>query len=221
MSDTKVLQLEQELLRLKELHEYPTAILSDVNSYINKNKRKGMMVWDSTEEVPVWASGAAPSDPWLPLEPAPVIPPASGPEFILDNSIALFENTSGVYTVLHTKTFTLTATANVEYFIEGYAYWAWTGAAGEPVIEVEFEMLAFMAGSGTLWSDIMVHGRYANGEDTSIEMGVHVSKRFFQLSKAAGTYTITYYGRRNFIDGTGTAVGRLYNGRSGIIINYI
>lgn len=62
--------LDEELQRITEAlnqaNVYTAAQLASVTSVVNaKVKFKGMMVWDDTNSVPLWASGPKAEDVWL------------------------------------------------------------------------------------------------------------------------------------------------------------
>jgi hypothetical protein len=213
----RIKRLEQELWRLREVRDFPSAQLADVNSYINKNKYKGMFVWDSTNNVPKWASGPAPSDPWVEFLTEAPAPVAVGPEYIVSQGLGNATFIQSYYTNGPSSTFTLDVAADVEYYVEGTAFWSWNGTAGGQEVEVEFEMRA-QIGSSTLWEAVMLHGR-TTADQTSLYSSAHVSKRFVQLNKAAGTYTVQYQGKYALISPTGNAFARLYTPSVGVIIH--
>jgi hypothetical protein len=217
MESERLLQLEQELWRLRDVPRYSQAMLDDADSYVNKNKKLGMVVWDTTNSVPKWASGVGPSDPWI------TFGGGGGGGGSLEYIVAqdLSDSTfSSTYSNGPSQTFTLDVEADVEYYIEGGAYWYWfDGTANNSPVELEYYLRAQIA-AATIW-EAQILLRRVPAFNLNMYEQTFISRRFVQKNKAAGTYTVQYQGRCFLNTFDGSIIGKLVKPSVGVVINRV
>ena len=212
-----VKQLEQELWRLRNGRSVPESLITDTNSYLNKNKYAGMRVWDETNGLPKWATGADPAAPWVTFDTTPPPTPVAGPEFVIAQNLSNSTFSSVSYTNGPSQEFTLDEISDVEYYINGPAFLSWNGTADNNSVEMHLQMRATI-GASVLWERIVLYTRTA-AVNTSLYLQSQIYVHHVEKDKAIGTYTIQYQGRYSRITPSGTVFGRIYTPSVGVIIH--